>query len=156
MPGAPLSVRLRPIAVAILLMLLAPTACTSKDSPTAAQAGQTLKNHVLQLLKERNAQNVTVTDPGGKNIPCGDGKAKQTFAATGQDLPQRKPPALVDSLLGALKRVAPYDITTVGDPGEPVRVRNDAAHTLLTLASPRDGQYSVNGETECLTVSSNG
>ena len=97
MPGAPLSVRLRPITAALLLTLL--TACTSEDSPTAAQAGQTLKKHVLQLLKERNAQNVTITDPGGKNIPCGDGKAKQTFAATGLDLPQRESPALVDSLI---------------------------------------------------------
>ncbi|MGI5156161.1 hypothetical protein [Microbispora sp. CA-102843] len=156
MPGAPLSVRLRPIAAALLLALLTSTACTTENSPTAAQAGQTLKKHILQLLEERNAQNVTITDPGGKNIPCGDGKAKQTFAATGQDLPQRGPAALVDSLVGALKRVAPYDITAVGDPGEPVRVRNNAAHTLLTLASPRNGQYLVSGETECLGMSLHG
>ncbi|WP_143737147.1 hypothetical protein [Microbispora sp. GKU 823] len=156
MPGAPLSVRLRPIAAALLLALLTSTACTTEDSPTAAQAGQILKKHILQLLKERNAQNVTVTDPGGKNIPCGDGKAKQTFAATGQDLPQRKPSALVDSLLGALKRVAPYDITSVGDPGEPVHVRDDAAHTLLTLAAPSSGQYLVSGETECLMMDLHG
>ncbi|GAA4202337.1 hypothetical protein GCM10023074_37020 [Microbispora amethystogenes] len=151
MPGAPLSARICPIAGALLLTLLAPVACSSEETPTAAEAGQTLRTHILQLLKERNAQDVTITDPGGKDIPCGDGRAKQTFAATGEDLPTRGSDALTDALLGALKRVAPYGLVTSGRPGEPMRVRNSASHTSLTLASSESGQYVVRGETECLT-----
>ncbi|WP_370019984.1 hypothetical protein [Planotetraspora sp. GP83] len=136
----------------LALAALALTGCTSDKGPTAAQAGQTLKNHILQLLKERNAQDITITDPGGRNIPCPDGKAKQTFAATGKDLPQRRPDVLVDSLVGALKRVAPYEIVSVADPGGSVRVRNTAAQTILLLGSPANGQYSVSGETQCLAA----
>ncbi|WP_182903193.1 hypothetical protein [Microbispora sp. H10830] len=154
MPGAPFSVRLRPIAAALLLALLTSTACTSEDSPTAAQAGQTLKKHVLQLLKERNAQNVTITDPGGKNLPCGDGKAKQTFAATGEDLwPGTEPDALNDMLLGALKRVGAYRISGTSDAKTPVEVVNRSTRTILRLSSREKGRYQVQGETECLLIS---
>ncbi|XVQ83347.1 hypothetical protein ACQP2K_31590 [Microbispora siamensis] len=152
MPGAPLSVRLRPIAAALLLALLTSTACTTEDSPTAAQAGQTLKKHILQLLKERNAQNITITDPGGKNIPCGAGKAKQTFAATGTDLwPGTEPAALNDMLLGALKRVGDYQIVVEAE--SPVRVTSRSTRTILRLNSREKGRYLVQGETECLSIS---
>ncbi|MEW9530363.1 hypothetical protein [Microbispora sp. NPDC049125] len=126
------------------------SACTSDDTPTASEAGRTLKNHILQLLKERNAQNVTITDPGGKNIPCGDGHAKQTFAARGDDLPERQPAALVDALVGALKRVAPYRVVSAGESGQPVRVEDKQAHTVLVLSAPLKGMYQVSGETQCL------
>jgi hypothetical protein len=142
----------RNVAALLLLVTLALSGCTSDNGPTASQAGQTLKSHILQLLKERNAQNVTITDPGGKNIPCASGKAKQTFAATGDDLPERAPDALVDSLLGALKRVAPYGIVSAGEPGSPVRMQDKDAHTILVLSSPGNGRYLVSGETFCLAV----
>ncbi|MEU6414961.1 hypothetical protein [Microbispora sp. NPDC046933] len=150
MPGAPLSVRLRPITAALLLALLTSTACTTENSPTAAQAGQTLKKHVLQLLEERNAQNVTITDPGGKNIPCGDGKAKQTFAATGVDLPERRPETLRSMLLGTVEHLAEYKVVKVETMEQPVRVADETARTVLILDSPRNGRYAVSGETECL------
>ncbi|GLX03644.1 hypothetical protein [Microbispora sp. NBRC 16548] len=151
MPGAPFSVRLRPIAAALLLALLTSTACTSEDSPTAAQAGQTLKKHVLQLLKERNAQNVTITDPGGKNIPCGDGKAKQTFAATGEDIaPRTSPENIRAALLGAVERVATYKVVDAGSLSKPVHVVNDSTRTQLVLDAPGNGIYAVSGETRCL------
>ncbi|GAA3798460.1 hypothetical protein GCM10022226_17260 [Sphaerisporangium flaviroseum] len=142
----------RYLALALLVSLtpMAMTSCSSDTGPTATQAGQTLKKHILQLLKERNAENVVVTDPGGKDIPCGDGKAKQTFAATGDDLPERKPDVLVDSLWGALGRVAPYEFVSAGDPGAPVRLQSKMTRTVLVLSSPRSGKYLVTGETFCL------
>ncbi|WP_169949504.1 hypothetical protein [Microbispora sp. H11081] len=154
MPGAPFSVRLRPIAAVLLLGLVTSTACTSDDSPTAAQAGQTLKKHVLQLLKERNAQNVSITDPGGRNIPCGDGKAKQTFAAVGEDnWPGTEPAALNDMLVGALKRVGDYEISETSGAQSPVVVINRSTHTILRLSSSEKGLYQVQGETQCLFIS---
>ncbi|WP_248963898.1 hypothetical protein [Sphaerisporangium perillae] len=142
----------RKAAALVLLAPLVLTACTSGESPTSSQAGQTLKTHILQLLKERNADNIAITDPGGKNIPCAKDKAKQTFAASGRDLPERKPDALIDSLLGALKRVAPYQIVSSGTPGQPIRVENKTTRTILVLGSPVNGKYVVSGETQCLDV----
>ncbi|MEU8195713.1 hypothetical protein AB0C10_18205 [Microbispora amethystogenes] len=151
MPGAPLSARICPIAGALLLTLLAPVACSSEETPTAAEAGQTLRTHILQLLKERNAQNVTITDPGGKDIPCGDGKAKQTFAATAGDADLRTEPQIVkDALVGALNRVAAYRIVSDGFGDEPVEARNEATHTDLFLDAPARGRIRVAGRTDCL------
>lgn len=153
MPGAPLSVRLRPITAALLLALLTATACTSEETPTAAEAGQTLKKHILQLLEERNAQNVTITDPGGKNIPCGDGEAKQTFAAKGEDLAHGTSPENIRAaLLGAVERVAAYKAVDVGSLSDPVHVVNDSTRTELVLDASGTGLYAVSGETKCLPV----
>ncbi|GAB3901378.1 hypothetical protein GCM10027612_64660 [Microbispora bryophytorum subsp. camponoti] len=105
-------------------------------------------------MKERNAQNVSITDPGGKNIPCGDGKAKQTFAAIGEDLwPGTEPDALNDMLLGALGRVGAYRISGTPDAQTPVEVVNRSTRTILRLSSREKGRYQVQGETECLSIS---
>lgn len=147
-------VQLRRTAVgAALLTTLTVSGCTSDDGPTAAQAGQTLKTHILQLLKERNADSITVTDPGGKNIPCGEGKAKQTFAATGNDTARKTSPENMRSaLLGALDRVAIYKIVNAGPLSNAVHVVNDTTRTQLLLDSPTSGVYQVSGETMCLIL----
>lgn len=140
---------------AVVLILLTPltlTACMSDKGPTVTQAGQILQNHVLQLLKERNARNVSITDPGGKDISCAEGKVKRTFAATGEDLPERKPDVLIDALVGAVGRVSSYEIVSSSSPGKPVRVQDEESRTVLLLSSPRDGLYAISGETPCLAA----
>ncbi|MFC0863489.1 hypothetical protein ACFHYQ_14405 [Sphaerimonospora cavernae] len=152
MPVMPHRVRLHIAAVAVLT-LLAASACTSDESPTAAKAGQAIKKHILQLLKERNAQNVTITDPGGKNIPCGDDKAKQTFAARATDAdPQAQPQIIKDTLVAALRRVAPYEIISDKFDARPIELRNAEEATVLFLGSPGEGRIDVRGETRCLTA----
>jgi hypothetical protein len=136
-----------------VLVLLVVAACSSNDEPTAAEAGLTLKTQILELLKQRNADDVTITDPGGRNIPCGEGKAKQTFAATGKDLPERKPDILRSMLLGTLDHIAQYEITNPESVNKPIRVANSTLKTILVLDSPSNGLYAVSGETECLVVS---
>lgn len=127
--------------------------CGSSD-PTAAEAGQTLKADILLLLKKRSAQDVTITDPGGRNIPCGEGKAKQTFAATGRDSTAgRDAEGLNAMLMGTLNTIARYKVVSANAVGQPVRVVNDETKTTLTLASPGNGTYAVRGETECLPAS---
>jgi hypothetical protein len=148
-------VRLRRQAAALILVsTLALTGCTSDKGPTAAQAGQTLKNQVLQLLRERDALDVRVTDPGGANLPCGNGKARQTFAATGVDAARETTPYILrTAMLGALDRISVYKIVGRIEPTKAVRVA-DAEHKIqLTLDSPSNGVYSVAGETDCLPVS---
>ncbi|MBB2743766.1 UNVERIFIED_ORG: hypothetical protein FHR35_003602 [Microbispora rosea subsp. rosea] len=151
MPGAPFSVRLRPIAAALLLALLTSTACTSEDSPTAAQAGQTLKKHVLQLLDEAGARDVAITDPGGKDIPCADGGVKQTFAVTAGDIDDdRQPQFIKDELVGALRRVARYQMISDGFDAGPVEVRDATSGSVLQLGAPAKGRIAISGWTGCL------
>jgi len=134
--------------VALVLLV---AGCTADDGPTLDEAGQTLKAHILATLKERNAQDVTVTDPGGKNISCGDDSAKRTFAATGRDLANRADAeALNTMLVGSLNAVAPYEVVSADAQGQPIRVVSKATRTILVFESPGDGLYVVRGETECL------
>jgi hypothetical protein len=132
-----------------IVALFAVSGCAEKE-PTAAEAGETLKLHITELMKQRHALEVKITDPGGRDIPCGEGKAKRTFAATGRDPAlQREPDGLNTLLLGSLSRVAPYEI--VEDRGDaPIKLANDEYKTVIILESPVNGQYGVRGETECL------
>jgi hypothetical protein len=142
------------IAVAsVLLTLLSIPGCGSDDGPTAAEAGRTLKAHVLALLKEGKATNVTVTDPGGKNIACGEGRAKQSFSVTasGPDA-QADPQVVKDRLISALSQVAPYRIVSDDFNDRPIEVENADAGTELFLEASADGQIVVRGQTLCLTV----
>jgi hypothetical protein len=154
MPGPRSTARLRSTAAALsAAALLSVPACTTPSEPTATQAGQTLKSHILELLKERNAQNITITDPGGKNVPCGEGRAKQTFAATGTDVAaSTTAPTIRTLLLGAIDRVAAYEVVNAGSMMKPVHVVDHEARTELVLDSPREGWYSVSGQTECLGI----
>lgn len=61
------------LGVTLLATALTLAACGERE-PTAVEAGATLKAHILKLLKEVNTQNIQITDPGGKDIPCGDGQ----------------------------------------------------------------------------------
>lgn len=132
--------------------LLAVSGC-GNSGPTAAEAGETLKTHITELVEKGGVLEVKVTDPGGRDIPCGEGKAKRTFAVTGKDVaPQREPNGLNIYLLGALSSVAPYRI--VEDPvNAPIRLANDEYKTVIILGAPANGQYGVRGETECLRIS---
>ena len=137
-----------------LLAILLLAGCTSHDTPTAAQAGQTLKTHILQLLKERNAQNITITDPGGKNVPCVDGKAKQTFAVTATDSsPLSEPQIIKDQLVATLSHIGPYKIVSDKFDYRPVELENVAAATTLFLGSTGTGRIDIEGVTRCLLIS---
>ena len=141
----------RGLAVMTLISL---SACSSDSSPTAPEAGQTLKAHVLALLKTRGATDMKVIDPGGQNIACGDGKVKQTFGATGKDSAgSTDAEALNTMLVGALDRVAHYTVISADSPGRPIRAVNEITKTALIFESPGNGVYEVRGETDCLPAS---
>ncbi|MGV9326743.1 hypothetical protein [Streptosporangium sandarakinum] len=139
-------------AVCAVMMLVAVSGC-GESGPTAAEAGETLKNHITELMKQRYALDVRITDSGGRDIPCGEGKAKRTFAATGRDPDSgRKADSLNTLLVGTLSAVASYRI--VEDHGDaPIRLANEKYKTVLVLESPGKGQYAVRGETQCLPTS---
>ncbi|GAA1006056.1 hypothetical protein Aple_041020 [Acrocarpospora pleiomorpha] len=122
-----------------------------EPEPTAAEAGATLKAHILKLLDEVFAQNIQVTDPGGKDVPCGDDKVKRTFAATGHSATGSTPYNLNVVMLGAMDQVADYDI--VDSTGARIRMTNESTETVILLESAEKGTYSVRGETQCLSRS---
>ncbi|MFF0577571.1 hypothetical protein [Streptosporangium saharense] len=138
--------------MACATVLLTVTGC-GESGPTAAQAGETLKAHITELMRQRHALDIQITDPGGRDIACGEGRAKRTFAAVGRDpVTETDGDMLNDLLFGALSRVAPYRI--VEDHGKgPIRIANDEYKTTLILESPGNGQYRVRGETACLSIS---
>ena len=155
MSGLPNSVRLRrTVAALAVLAPLVLAGCTSDKGPTAAEAGQTLKSHILQLIKERNAKNVTIIDPGGRNISCADGKFKQTFAVTAADADANSRPQIIkDALISALGNVAPYEIVSDKFDDSPIEVQNAHAATVLFLGSSANGRIEVQGQTQCLLPS---
>ncbi|MFI7046912.1 hypothetical protein ACWDUI_12345 [Streptosporangium sandarakinum] len=143
----------RGVVVCAVMVLVAVSGC-GESGPTAAEAGETLKNHITELMKESHVLDVRITDPGGRDIPCGEGKAKRTFAATARDsAPQRDPDGLNTFMLGELSAVAPYRIVEDRGRAAPIRLANDEYKTIIILASPANGQYLVRGETQCLPTS---
>lgn len=142
-------------AISVVVMAfsaLAGCGGVAPDTPTAAEAGATLKDHITRTLKGAQAQDVQVTDPGGKDIPCGDGTVKRTYAAKGKDtIGSGDSSATVLAMAGALDFVAEYDSTTTADPAAN---RQDLAsktfRTRITLSSPAAHQMVVSGETDCL------
>ncbi|MFF4414898.1 hypothetical protein ACFYY8_20420 [Streptosporangium sp. NPDC001559] len=141
------------LGVAVCAVTLLTVAGCGDSGPTAAEAGETLKAHITELMKESHVLDVKVTDPGGRDIPCAEGRAKRTFAATARDsAPQSDPDGLNTFMVGALSSVAPYRI--VDDPGNaPIRLANEEYKTVIIFESPANGQYAVRGETECLPIS---
>ncbi|MEU4538055.1 hypothetical protein AB0G15_24695 [Streptosporangium sp. NPDC023825] len=154
----PRSARSFPVRLGLTLLLVAlPMVACGEKHPTAIEAGETLKAHVLKLLEEVNAKNIQITDPGGKDVPCGKDGAKRTFAATGQDIaPERGASGLNELMISASKRVANYKLVSIGDPddiNDPMTVADESSGTSLILQSSINGQYAVRGETECLSRS---
>ncbi|WP_162641908.1 hypothetical protein [Streptosporangium sp. 'caverna'] len=141
------------LGMALLLTATTLTSCGgSEKEPTAAEAGATLKTHIMKLLEERSARNIHITDSGGKDIRCDDGKTKRTFAATGEEsIPEQMPDTLNDAMVGALGRVAEYHLTNPAS--DTIRLANDSTKTIIVLESSVKGQYAVRGETECLSQS---
>ncbi|ACZ89052.1 hypothetical protein [Streptosporangium roseum] len=141
------------LGVTLLATALTLAACGERE-PTAVEAGATLKAHILKLLKEVNTQNIQITDPGGKDIPCGDGKFKRTFAAIGHGAPPYSQPIYMkDEMRGALGRVANYTSIGVPDLSKPATIADKSARTVLVLDASSMGRYLVSGETECLNQS---
>ncbi|MEU8276108.1 hypothetical protein ACFYOK_22515 [Microbispora bryophytorum] len=147
-----MALRLRGIISISLLTGLALSACTdpAPELPTAAQVEPTLKRHIDQTVKNAVSRDVKVVDPGGKDVPCGNGKYKRTYAVEAKSLWNSDSDILTTALIGALDYVAEYKLT--GADEDPTRQEAVSAeyHTKIILSSPSKGQMVVQGETECL------
>ncbi|WP_155357013.1 hypothetical protein [Acrocarpospora macrocephala] len=138
----------------VIVFVLSGCGDNAPPEPTAAEAGEVLKSHIDQTLKHAFAENIKITDPGGKDIPCGNGKYRRTYAAEADAGAGSGDSEIITvALIGALRSVADYDL--VGPLSQLTQEEAVSAkyHTRLVLSSPAKGRMVARGETECLSLS---
>ncbi|GAA3701364.1 hypothetical protein GCM10022224_079070 [Nonomuraea antimicrobica] len=139
---------------ALLITLFVLAGCGGTDHPavpTAAEAGLTLKEHITRTLDGAQGKDIKVTDPGGKDVPCTEGKVKRTYAATARDAFYSGDSNLtLLAMIGSLDKVAEYDFTSSNSSDTYQEVANKDLHLRIVLSAPAKGSMVVRGETECL------
>jgi len=139
--------------VAALGLLILGACSSDPPGPTAAQAEMTLKADIDWLMKVVQARDVKVTNEGGKNIPCGDGKSKRTYGITGVSTSSVDDPLGTLNLLagGLIKRG--YKVASA-DPAEPRdELVKKESYVKVVTTSPEEKNFILSGETECLRTS---
>ncbi|GLX08284.1 hypothetical protein [Microbispora sp. NBRC 16548] len=145
-----MTLRLRLIVPLTLAAGLMMSAC-SEPEPTAAEAGQVLKTHIDQTMKNVRAVDVKVTDPGGKDIACGDGKYKRTYAVKATSgAGSGNPETVILMLVSALKGAGDYELIGTDVNAATQEAVNAQYHTRITVSSPAQGKIAAQGETDCL------
>jgi hypothetical protein len=145
---------LRSAILAVGLVLPALAGCSGGESaePTVAQAEDTLKTHITQMLETLHASDIKITDPGGEDVACGEGRVKRTYRATAvEELGSGEPDIILLAMIGALDRIAEYDAVGNTTDKSKREMKNDDHHTRITLESPGERQIVIAGETYCLT-----
>lgn len=128
---------------------------TSNDTPTVAEAGETLKAHITEVLRQVEAHDIVVTASGEKDIPCGKGRAKRIYSAQGKDSWEKRDSAIMNTIMFAkLVDIAPYSLAG-GHGARFIRVSNADLGVTITLHSSKNGQYAIAGETYCLPIARN-
>lgn len=147
-----MTLRLRLIVSISLAAGLTLSAC-SESEPTAAEAGQTLKRQIDQSVSHVFGTGVEVIDPGGKDIACGEGKFKRTYAVQARArVGSGDPEGITTALISTLDDAAGYKLVSEGV-SPPYREVVSAQHRIrITLSSPSKGRIAVRGETECLPL----
>ncbi|RBQ21235.1 hypothetical protein DP939_00435 [Spongiactinospora rosea] len=139
------------LAAAVTVAAMA-TPVPQERQPTAAEAGATLKKHVMRLLAEVSNEPFHITDPSGKDILCGGGEVRRTFAASAVDHSgQRDARTLNIQMVAAVNEFADYHFTN--SEGPDFNMSSDSTKTSLHLNSVGERRYSVRGKTFCLSPS---
>lgn len=138
------------VSVIALFVLVGCGGTDDPRVPTAAEAGATLKEHITRTFEGAQAKDIEVTDPGGKDVPCGEGKVKRTYAATARnDIGSGDSNSMLLVMVGALDRVAEYELNAPGQPTVQDLVSKEF-RTHIVLSSPARHVMVIRGETDCL------
>ncbi|MEU8279257.1 hypothetical protein ACFYOK_11290 [Microbispora bryophytorum] len=147
-----MTLRLRLIVPITLAAGLTMSAC-GESEPTPAEAGQVLKNHIDQTVKHAFGTDIEVIDPGGRDIPCGNGDFKRSYAVKARArVGSGDPEGITLALVGTLDAIADYKLVEAGMNPTYQPAVSDQYHTRIVLSSPSEGRIEVRGETECLPL----
>ncbi|WP_329093002.1 MULTISPECIES: hypothetical protein [unclassified Streptosporangium] len=140
-------------AAIVALGVLVLGACSSEPpGPTVAQAEVTLKADIDWLVKSTHAKDVTVTDEGGKDIPCGEGMAKRTYGVAGVDASSVDEPVIIFNMLtGGLGRRG-YKVVSVDWKTPSNESVKGESRVKITVDSSKKKRFELSGETQCLRV----
>ncbi|PZG13430.1 hypothetical protein [Nonomuraea aridisoli] len=124
--------------------------CSTPDpGPTAEQAGRTLQQHITELMKMVDADETVVTDPGGKDVPCGTDGVKRTYAV--KSTFARFDDNLIAEMAGRLGMTWAYEVHDPYKPGLPrTTLKLASSRTSITLETPSDHEAVAKGETDCI------
>ncbi|WP_405084971.1 hypothetical protein [Microbispora sp. NBC_01389] len=146
-----MTLRLRLITSISLVAGLTLSACSDPE-PTAAEAGQILKRHIDQTVQHAFGTDVEVTDPGGRDIPCGNDKYKRSYAVKARArVGSGDPEGITLALVGTLDAIADYRLVKAGMTPTYQQAVSDQYHTRIELSAPGKGRFEVRGETDCLS-----
>ncbi|GAA2610769.1 hypothetical protein GCM10010411_51480 [Actinomadura fulvescens] len=143
----------------VLLTALALSACgdDEPDGPTVAEAERALRSQVDAALDGASPRGHKVTDAGGKDVPCGERRARRAYAVSAQTgtSPALTPVEIKNGMVGALPGFDAFDIvednraTHAGEPSR-IKLENKASRTSLVISVPTKRQVTVSGTTDCL------
>jgi hypothetical protein len=146
----------------VLTATLTVTACGDKEpqGPTVTEAEQVLRSQVNAALDGAAPRNPKATDPGGRDLPCREGKAKRTYAvvADNRSSSALTPVEIKNGMVGALPHLDDFTITEDNHAtyrGEPskIKIHNQRTRTWLSLSVPSKKKIEVHGSTDCLRKS---
>ncbi|WP_157383141.1 hypothetical protein [Nonomuraea coxensis] len=138
-------VRLGALAMAAVALL---ASCAGPpEGPTAAQAGETLKAHITQLMGDAGLKQIEVTDPGGRDVPCAGG-TKRTYGVSA-DVEGGDGTLL--EMTGRLTGMLGYRVDMAAATASHRTVfKRDSSRTTVVLDLPAEHRLTVAGETDCV------
>ncbi|MBB6549990.1 hypothetical protein [Nonomuraea rubra] len=124
--------------------------CSTGDrGPTVEQAGRTLQEHITELMESVGAEELVVTDPGGRDVACGVDGVKRTYGV--RSTFNRFDDNLIAEMAGRLGTMWGYEVHDPYKPGRPkTTLRLVSSRTSITVETPSDHEAVASGETDCI------
>ncbi|TDD44322.1 hypothetical protein E1286_27450 [Nonomuraea terrae] len=133
-----------------MTLIAALAGCSSPDpGPTVEQAGQTLERHITALMEMVDADETVVTDPGGKDVPCGTDGVKRTYAV--KSTFSRLDSNLLAEMAGTLGTTWGYKVHEAYRFGSPrTTLKLASSRTSITMETLSQHEAVAVGETDCI------
>jgi hypothetical protein len=139
----------RRCTIAMMAFAVVAGCTTTNPDLTAAEAGETLKTHINELMAKADLPAFQVIDPGGRDFPCENNGKKRTYAVRSPFRGDAE--GLIAELTGTLASVWGYEVDKVfvPDTGKTV-LKLTRSRTTVTLDLPAEHVVMVSGETDCV------
>lgn len=109
-----------------------------------------MKADIDGLMKQMRPENLRVTDGGGKDIPCGEGKAKRTYSVAGTDASSVDGPVNVFNVLTGGLGQRGYKVVSVDWKTPSNESTKGESRVKIIVDSSRKKHFEIMGETGCL------